>query len=224
MTDLHTHILPQMDDGAADVRQSLDMLRAQQLQGVTTVMLTPHFYRNREDVDTFLARRSASFQMLCQCLPEDAPQLLLGAEVAWYSSIASQTQLDKLCLAGTDQILIELPYKPWSSKLLDQLYQFMNTCALHPVLAHVDRYLTLQKPTQIAELLDMGLTMQMNAGSLLPLLKRKKMLGMLRSGNWYLGSDCHNMDTRPPCMGQAASYLRKHMPEEQLHEIISWQL
>ena len=223
MTDLHTHILPQMDDGAADVAQSIAMLRSEQAQGVTTVVLTPHFYRAQETVAEFLKRRNESFRQLQQQLPEDAPELLLGAEVTWYPSIRSEEQLDQLCLAGTDQILLELPYKPWPTNFLDQLYQFISTCGLHPVLAHVDRYLALQKPAQIEELLDMGLTMQMNAGSLQPMLKRKKMLGMLRYGDWYLGSDCHNMDNRPPCMGQAVSYLQKHMPAAQLQQIASWQ-
>ena len=48
MTDLHTHILPEMDDGAESVEMSLDMLRMERDQGVDAVVLTPHFYRDRE--------------------------------------------------------------------------------------------------------------------------------------------------------------------------------
>ena len=48
MTDLHTHILPRMDDGAPDTAASLEMLRMEAEQGVTGVALTPHFHRDRE--------------------------------------------------------------------------------------------------------------------------------------------------------------------------------
>ena len=67
MTDLHTHILPGMDDGAKDAQMSIAMLRAQRDQGVDTVVLSPHFYGDREDVDRFLRRRNLSrFQYLLQ--------------------------------------------------------------------------------------------------------------------------------------------------------------
>ena len=53
MTDLHTHILPGMDDGAKTVEDSLAMLRMEYDQGVDTVVLTPHFYRDRENPKHF---------------------------------------------------------------------------------------------------------------------------------------------------------------------------
>ena len=58
MIDLHTHILPGMDDGAKDVKTSLALLRMESAQGVGTVVLTPHFYRDREEPQHFLTRRA----------------------------------------------------------------------------------------------------------------------------------------------------------------------
>ena len=57
MKDLHTHILPAMDDGAATIEDALAMLQEQTRQGVEMVALTPHFYRDTESVDEFLKRR-----------------------------------------------------------------------------------------------------------------------------------------------------------------------
>ena len=89
MTDLHTHILPGMDDGAPDVETSLAMLREEARQGVDTVVLTPHFYRDRERPEHFLARRARAADRLnsaIQALPGEErramPRLILGAEVA----------------------------------------------------------------------------------------------------------------------------------------------
>ena len=53
MIDLHTHILPGMDDGAKDTATSLQMLRMERDQGVDTVVLTPHYYRHRESAEDF---------------------------------------------------------------------------------------------------------------------------------------------------------------------------
>ena len=59
MTDLHTHILPGIDDGAPDMETALHMLEAEDKQGVNTVALTPHFYRSREHIADFLAEKQA---------------------------------------------------------------------------------------------------------------------------------------------------------------------
>ena len=64
MTDLHTHILPGMDDGARTVKESLKMLRMERSQGVDTVVLTPHFYRDYETPEHFLQRREESVRVL----------------------------------------------------------------------------------------------------------------------------------------------------------------
>ena len=68
MTDLHTHILPGMDDGAESVEMSLDMLRMERDQGVDAVVLTPHFYRDRERPEHFQKRRWAAAEALRNAL------------------------------------------------------------------------------------------------------------------------------------------------------------
>ena len=97
MIDLHTHILPGMDDGAKDVDMSLQMLRMQREQGVHTVALTSHFYPSKESAERFFRRRAESEKMLTQTILElsneeqkKLPELVLGAEVAWVPNLASQ--------------------------------------------------------------------------------------------------------------------------------------
>ena len=102
MTDLHTHILPGMDDGAKTPEESLQMLRMERDQGVDTVVLTPHFYRDREWPERFLARRRASAEALrdaLMALPEEEirnmPRLILGAAVAWVPNLPEMTELSR---------------------------------------------------------------------------------------------------------------------------------
>ncbi len=222
MTDLHTHILPGMDDGAQSIEQSMQMLRAEQAQGVDTVVLTPHFYRASETVDAFLERRQQAWQTLQKALPQEHPRLLLGAEVTWYQTILKEKQLHKLCLEGTDCILLELPYAPWPSMVIDHLYEFAAVTGLTPILAHVDRYLPLQEKALIEQVMSIGLPMQMNAQTLLRPLRRGKALRVLRKGKWYLGSDCHDMEKRSPCLSAAVAYLSRHLPKEDLEQLSRW--
>ena len=62
MIDFHSHILPQIDDGAQNIKMSLDMLSESYRQGVRTVVATPHCYiANEYDIDIFLERREKSY-------------------------------------------------------------------------------------------------------------------------------------------------------------------
>ena len=221
MTDLHTHILPGMDDGAPDVDTSLAMLRSQQRQGVDTVVLTPHFYRMDESVGRFLSRRQASFDALQASLPENAPRLILGAEVAWYRAILEEPRIPELCIGDSKCLLLEMPLQPWSESLLEQVYQLAGVMGVTPILAHVERYLHLQKRNQIDILQEMGIPMQLSAGVFQKMLLRVKWRRLLSSGTWFIGSDCHNTTTRPPNLEVAVSYIEKHLPNA--GEILSWQ-
>lgn len=222
MTDLHTHILPGMDDGAETVSQSLEMLQMQLGQYVDTVVLTPHFYRERETVAQFLSRRDEAMKELTAALPADAPDLLLGAEVAWFPGITRE-DLEPLCIEGTRNILLELPYSPWSSTLLEELMDFTRLTGLDPILAHVDRYLPLQTDGQIETLINMGFAMQMNAETILKPFGLRKARKLLRRGTWYLGSDCHRTDRRVPCISDAVQKLRKYYPAAFLRDLTCWQ-
>ena len=68
MTDLHTHILPQIDDGAKDVKMSLQLLAAQQRVGVSQIVCTPHFHFERQNLDDFVQKRYESAKKLAKTL------------------------------------------------------------------------------------------------------------------------------------------------------------
>lgn len=222
MTDLHTHILPEMDDGSKSVEESLALLQTEREQGVDTVFLTSHFYRWQEPAGAFLERRRQAFDKLCAALPPDAPSLLLGAEVAWFPSLAEEPLLERLCLGESRYFLLELPFERWHTRLLDRLYDLNCATGLTPVLAHVERYLPLQSREQMEELTSMGLPMQMNADSLLNWRRRKRCLKLLSRGEWHLSSDCHNVDKRPPRLGQAIQYLNGKWGAERTARLTEW--
>ena len=71
MIDLHTHILPGMDDGSPDEACSVEMLRRQKAQGVQAVCGTSHYYRRQNSIDAFCERRAAAVERLASALPRD---------------------------------------------------------------------------------------------------------------------------------------------------------
>jgi len=206
MTDIHTHILPGMDDGAQDLDQAVAMLEACRVQGVDTVVLTPHFYPWMESLDSFLQRRQRSYEML-KAAAERAPRLLLGAEIAWYPGLDALEHVEALAIEGSSSALVEMPNTPWTQTVMDSIYRMSAMTGVTPILAHVERYAYLQKQGQLQALSEVGVLLQMSVGMLLHPLKRRKAQALLKQGTWVFGSDCHDTESRPPCMGKAIRYL-----------------
>jgi len=222
MTDLHTHILPGLDDGAKTVEESLRMLRMERSQGVDTVVLTPHFYRDRENPKRFLQRRREAVIALGSRVLELSeeernalPNLFLGAEVAWWPTLAEWDELPELCIGGTKNLLLELPFTPWSEKMVDQLHELYGRTGITPVIAHLERYLKLQRPEHIEEILSLGFPVQISADALLRPLARGRALKLLRQGQARIvASDCHNCETRKPNLAQAMKVLEGKLGNE----------
>lgn len=213
MTDTHTHILPGMDDGAADLTESLAMLTACREQGVDTVVLTPHFYPSRESVESFLDRRAQAFEALRAAVTPDLPRLVLGAEVAWCPGMEKMEKICQLTMGQTQYLLLEMPYMAWTEEQLDSVWNLTVGGRVIPVLAHVERYLHKQKRGQFPAVVGMQIPMQLSAGLFAKTFGGWKALRLLKRGQWMIGSDCHNMTTRQPCMAAAARYLQRRAPE-----------
>ena len=218
MTDLHTHILPGMDDGAPDVETSLAMLREEARQGVDTVVLTPHFYRDRERPEHFLARRARAADRLnsaIQALPGEErramPRLILGAEVAWVPNLAYWEELPRLCMGASNYLLLELPFSPWNEGMVNQLYDLLGRTGITPILAHLERYRGGQRRELMEEVVSLGFPVQFSADALLHPLRRGRVLKELREAGNFLASDCHNLTSRPPNLGKAMEVVRRKL-------------
>lgn len=222
MTDLHTHILPGMDDGAHTTEQSLAMLRAEAAQGVRQVALTPHFYRHRETEDAFLRRREEAWDRLqtaISALSEEEqaalPRLSLGAEVAWQPNTGRWEALEQLRIGENGPVLLELPFTPWSADMLRQLYDLRCRTRCTILLAHLNRYFKGQKKEHIREIVSMGMAVQLDADRMERFMDRRALLRLLgQEGPFLLASDCHNLSDRKPCLGPAAAQLEKSLGAE----------
>ena len=216
MIDLHTHILPGMDDGSANVEESTALLATLKGQGVDTLAATSHFYADREDPDHFLCRREQALASLYTDL-----QILPGAEVAYFPGMHQSEALKDLCIGASQLLLVEMPFRIWSDRVIREVLAIREQQGLQVVLAHVDRYRGRECMGRWAQtLLEEGVLFQVNADALLKTFGTGSLMAMVRSGNiHFLGSDCHNLTNRAPVIGAAVAKLSRKLGDEALQTL-----
>ena len=213
MIDFHSHILPEMDDGAEDLETSLSMLRESKNQGVDIICSTSHFYADEEDPQSFLARRKEAWQELKDAIgdSDEYPKILLGAEVLYFPGISVSEEIRSLRLEGTPFLLVEPPMMPWTEGMLDEIEQCGEMLHCIPVIAHIDRYMRMLRNYKLFERVQhRNMLVQVNASFFLHRDTLDFALQCLREEKFqFIGSDCHNMYERRPNMGDAARAIRE---------------
>lgn len=219
--DLHTHVLPKMDDGSKSMEMSLAMLREMRAQGVDVAVATPHYYARHESIERFLARRDHAEHRLREELDEDCPQILTGAEVAFFFGIEENAELDKLCIGHSRTLLLEMPFAAWGDYELNAVASLCIDQGFHVVLAHFERFVPFQKGSDVADrMLELPVSVQINAETLLPLFTRGRWLRMFEQGRaQLLGSDAHNLSDRTPNLGAARAMIDKKLGRDCLRQI-----
>lgn len=218
MIDFHSHFLPGIDDGADSVSVSLAMLDAWRVQGISTIAATPHFYATRNDPVRFLSDRADAYEQL-KCVFDNTvypdartwPDIRLGAEVHFFDGISRYDGLHELCLEGTDLLLLEMPFRTWTSRMVDEVGLISASTGIKPVAAHIERYLD-QPRSLVKAFLDLDICFQSNAEFFLSGATSRKALKMLKRGTiTFLGSDAHNMDGRPVNLGPAVKVIERSL-------------
>lgn len=215
MIDLHSHVLPGMDDGSRSRDESLAMLSELKRQGVTTLAATPHFYASRSTPDAFFKARQAAYDSLRDGIDELSLDLRLGAEVLYYEGMRNTPNLQDFCIAGTELFLLEMPFSPWSERAIRDVAGLNTESGITVVLAHIDRYLRTQPDRTWETLAEQGVLMQVNAEFFINRLTRRKALRLFKNGFvHFLGSDCHNMEKRPPNVAAAVDVIEKSLGKD----------
>lgn len=226
MTDLHSHILPLMDDGSDGVETSLEMLRRMAGQGVTTVCATSHYYADENSIGTFCARRAKALHRLVQAAQatgqaEHLPQILPGAEVAYFSGISECGDLRRLCIENTNTLMLEMPFCDWNPLQIEEVTALALDCGLDLVLVHPERFCFSKANRRwLEKLAELPIGLQVNAGSLLRWRSRRLALELLElTRRPLLGSDCHNLTTRPPNLREGRNVVQKKLGAEFLAQM-----
>lgn len=217
VTDVHSHILPHMDDGSQNVDVSVQLLKRLSEQGVGTVCATSHYYARHESIESFLQRRNeAHFKLkyAISCENDSVyPSIRLGAEVAYFSGISRCSQLGALCLEGTRTLLLELSYTQWMPQQVEEVASLCLDHGYQVILAHPERFSHMRSYWKDMErMLSLPVALQINADSLLHWGSRKLALELLNNTSRpLLASDCHNLTSRPPRLEKARLVVSKKL-------------
>ncbi len=211
--DIHSHILPGVDDGSPDMETTVRMLKQAVEQNVETMIATPHYRIGGENLPvTELMRIRDQVQDEARKISKEF-RLFLGNELLYSESILEALKTgNALTLAGSRYVLVEFEVKEDYRKIYKGLGILVNA-GYTPILAHIERYRCLHRKTELLkELIELGCYLQMNSNSLLGNLlteahfNRKLVDQRLIH---FIGSDCHDSVVRVPRMKAVAEVLRK---------------
>ena len=166
--DLHTHVLPGVDDGASNMEYALQMLSNAAASDVALLAVTPHCnrpYEMQNYLDDSLLERFAQLQQAAQDVPV---RLVLGAEVLADEFLPQLLRQKKIpSINGSRYLLTEFPAAADPDFFQDTL-QSILALGYIPLIAHPERYLSVCKMPQIvAPWLDMGCHLQLTGGSIM---------------------------------------------------------
>lgn len=229
MIDIHTHVLPGIDDGARDWNQATSMCRAAAAQGFDVLVATPH-QRHPHWWNDDLARLESVRRRLQSELGTH-PRIVLGAEVRADGAILEAvdslsdrpgTAPQMKCLGSSRYVLLE--FGPLAGPEPESIVHEMIVAGLVPILAHPEclQWLALDID-RLRALVDRGALLQITAMSVtgeFGRTPRDSSLRLLQEGLvHFLASDCHDLDRRPPGVENAARLIRRRFGTEVLDRI-----
>lgn len=205
MIDLHTHLLPDWDDGAADWEEASQMLNAARADGIRGIALTPHIHRLSKYGENWeiLAERKSEFS---RRNGTDAIDFYFGAEVHIHPEIVRTIKDNGLTLNGSRYIFIEFPAEHVLSNARDLIFA-MTLEGLTPIISHPERNIVfMERPDRLFELISMGALSQLTAQSLAGAFgsKTQKTAELFLKQNLaqIIASDAHDAKRRPPRLSE----------------------
>ncbi len=217
MFDIHSHILPGVDDGAKDMEESIKLLEMMKNDGITCVLATPHFYPQDTNIEDFLSEVSSAYKsLISEKENKDLPNVYLGCEMLYFDGLGNSTSLGQLCLNGSNFLLLELTDYCINDRLLNNLTTLIKQTGIMPIIAHIERYCKAKNYKKLLTfVLDNRIPVQLNASSFfIPLFKRPLKKLLKSNAIVVLGTDAHSCDQRPPRLYDAMELIEKKYGSE----------
>jgi len=225
MYDLHSHILPSIDDGAKNMEMSLAMLHMATENGTKGIVATPHVIEGEwlpawDKILTECERLQAAAQQAGNHIP-----IFPGGEVAMYRDILDRlTGPGAYCINSGRYLLVELPATHIPS-FAEDFFFTLQTRGITPVLAHPERHPELaKKPEILAQWINTGILAQMNSTSITGLMGKRVMataeLLLTNQMVHAIGSDAHSIRSRNTDLTSAVGKITKMIGPERAHQLL----
>ena len=229
MIDIHSHILPGVDDGAKDFEQALDMLRLAVENGVHTQVLTPHIQPGRYDnTPGSLLTAFREFKGMLEA-HEIQIELLLSAEVRIGPEVIEYLVSDNFPWLGEWEgkmvFLLEFPHNIIPANSINLIKWLIKRGRL-PMIVHPERNRAIQEnPDSLIPYIEAGCLLQITSGSLSSAFGTEAMklsIDLLQKGLvTSIASDCHNIVHRPPDLASGLERASELIGLEKAREMVT---
>lgn len=223
MIDLHCHVLPSVDDGAASLEVSRDMLTASRAAGFRTVLATPHLVE-RLTLDYERLVRNA-FDQVEPIADELGLRLIRGYEIRLTPDLPARLAHGEAVTLGAGRaVLVDFSFLEWPHFVDDTLFA-VQVAGYQPVLAHPERYPDIQKdPTRGRQLADRGIAMQVTISSLVGVFgqrARRAAEELLALGAVHLvATDAHSAGHRMAAVPEGLRRLEQLVGPDQARRLL----
>ena len=204
MVDMHTHILPGVDDGSPTLEVSRGLLQQEIDNGIKNIVLTPHQNHDYCCKNEMIEH----FKKFKEDIKDLDVNLILGSEIYYHDHCIQWIKEGKyLTFNNTKYLLIEFSTRV-ETPIADIVYD-LKVSGFKPIVAHIERYQYLTKE-DYQEIKDNGALIQINAKSFENKLTFKRVKTLLKLGLVdFVASDCHNLENRYVDFEAAKKYIMK---------------
>lgn len=211
--DIHSHVLPGVDDGAIDIENSVELLKMAKENGISTILATPHFYPTEDALDDFLSTAKNAFKLLNDKIKNlDLPEVYSGAEILYFRGLGNADSLHTLTLNDSKYLLIELTGKDINKYLFEDLIQLKKR-GYSPIIAHIERYTNSKGFRKLFKFVRANnIKVQINTITLSSAKHLRFLKKVLNSGIFcVLASDTHSLENRPPLFKSALDIVKEKL-------------
>lgn len=212
--DIHSHILPGMDDGSRSIHQTMNMLETAAEEGISAMIATPHNMPGKGCPPGSVVRRKVE-ELRRAVEQEGIPvEILAGTEYYYREEVLDILDSgDAVTLGESDCVLVEFEPLAERNYIRNALRNILGM-GYRPVIAHVERYLKLMEdPSALYDMRKNGILVQMNAMSVTGdngRQARKDVRGLLKKRLVdFVATDAHSDGRRAPYMRKCADTLYK---------------
>lgn len=224
MIDVHSHILPNIDDGSKELKESIELIKEAKEAGFDAIISTSHYMENYYEADS--DKRKMLIDEIQTELKSQGIEIkiYLGNEIYLSGNTVQLIKEGKAStINSTDYVLFEMPLSIKPLNLYEMIYKIQNDKKI-PILAHPERYSFVQDdPELIYDLIERGVLMQSNFGSVIGLYGKKAQITVKKflTNNMVhmLGSDVHRMGTIYKDIPYMLDVLEELIGEEKLIEL-----